>query len=326
MASVDNPVDILPVYAEMAHSEPLPLKVSEETVVVMHVDINQTIVPVDTVQQKGAPDVIAHALAKFMPCKWDDDTEPMSYHDYVFNIAIPGPRSDKALKKQRKARVVRFVDHLEEIDHPFAAQTRATHETALKMIADSSTAARRVVPSFYRLIEALQKEKITFRIILRSFGNEVNTVAEELTRNTGIEFRRGSFKAHGFHEVGHEIAMPMGATDTFKLFQQSSWAVQDDWPYWNSREEKFQYGKLFPYHATQYVHSMFFDDNIFPAASPTNIVCPIDFVTVKYGDIDELTQQGILVPANLVASVFDENYFINHVARSLGLRETPKKE
>ena len=326
MASIVGSDGLLPIYAAMAHSKPLPLRVSEETVLVIHVDINQTIVPVDTVQQKGAPDVIAHALAKFMTCKWDDDTNPMSYHDYVFNVAIPGPRSDRALKKQRKERVVQFVDYLEEIDHPFASQTRVTHATALQIIADSSTAERRVVPSFYKLIEVLQREKIRFRIVLRSFGNEVNTVAEELTRNAHIAFRRGSFTAHGFHEVGKEDLMPLGATDTFKLFQQSSWAVQDDWAYWNSREEQFQYGKLFPYHVSEYVHPMFFDDNIFSASSKTNIVCPFDFVPAENGDIDELISKRILVPTDLVASVFDENYFINHVARSLELREDTKTE
>ena len=324
MANVAGSTDILPLYAELAKSTALPIPKGKK--VVIHVDINQTIVPVDAVQQKGASDVVAHAFAKSMRYPWKKDIVPMTYHDFVFNVDVPGPRSDKALKKQRKQKAIHFIDYLETRQLAFAPQVRTTYEVALKMIAASSLESRRVVPSFYRLIETLQRDGVEFTIILRSFGTEVNAVAKELKENTGIAFRRGSFEAHLFQDAEKETPHLLGQSEAYKLFQQDSWAVQDEWGYWNSHEEQFQYGKPFPFCLSPDVHSIFFDDNIFPSDAPTNIVCPYDLADHHYGDIDDLTRRSILVPVDLIATIFDPHYFINHVARSLTFSEIKEKE
>ena len=55
------------------------------TTAVLHFDINQTILPIDSIQDKSIDEVLSHACAKSQHSMypWDFNHSPMTYHHYV---------------------------------------------------------------------------------------------------------------------------------------------------------------------------------------------------------------------------------------------------
>ena len=177
-----------------------------------------------------------------------------------------------------------------------------------------------LIPSFFRMIQELKKNKREFAVVFRTFGHELATVIDEFNlycrgnhplfngkhgtprirfdgkskskdmqidyHNLGYMARNeretslvlGTLKRHPenenieeFHSgsieegqvtVYHDFASIYVAMQE-SLFKSASFAISDDYFYWNSNSEKGEYGKLMLVDENDYsVQHIFFDDNI----------------------------------------------------------------
>ncbi len=323
MAVITAAGSYYPDYLALRSGSPLILKTDRK--VIVHLDVNQTLILEDNIQGKSNSDVVQHGLAKACRAVWDStiSDRSMTYHDFVFDHQIVGPRSDKILKKKRVSLVTQFVPYLAKTPssplHVYAPQAKATHETALRLLGSMAESGRKIVPSFYDLVTRLNDASIEYKIILRSFGNDTEDARDEIERETGIEFFRPTLQFLGEHLIPGEGVPNFDEQGAFYQFcQDHHTCVRDDWKWWNSHEEIAAYGKKFPLDPDDAnVHSIFFDDNINSPVSATNIVAPFDANSGKALDLEPLFARHILVPVEPLAPLFNPHYFANELALSL---------
>lgn len=223
--------------------------------VVLHFDINKTLIASDLAGQKSMENVINHLLAEKTVGIWEEEQEePISYYDYVHTVITPGKPQCACCKKKRKAYLDRFVLFLEETDHPLKESVKEQYDKAISAL---SSAESEVFPSFFRLVADLQEKQIPFSIVLRSFGHEIREVAAEIERISGLHFdeyttfTKGTVNGHRSPVEIHDF-----------LTSGKNLAIQDDWAYWHSHGEEKKYGKPFYYDPEdEETLSLFFDDN-----------------------------------------------------------------
>ncbi|EKD28999.1 MAG: hypothetical protein ACD_79C00122G0002 [uncultured bacterium] len=290
---------------------------------ILNVDLNQTIVAVDKVQGKNIDKIVLTALTIAVKGMWQENGKYESFYDYAYGEGVRLGR-DRFEKKKIKEEIIKsFFSVLHKADIAFHDQMFEIYQSAVAIRKKQKTI---VSQSFYNLIETLQTCKIPFRIILRTFGNEGNEVAKEIQKHTQINFKTGTFNENYSFEYGgetKEIIEMIALKKVFSLMQLDHWCIKDNWLHWNINGEKFDSGKLFLFDLSSRVHSMFFDDNIFPSGSIKNIVhpfCVTPFCQGTDSKIDELISRKILVPVDFLQTIFDEHYFEKHVIESLKIR------
>ena len=102
---------------------------------ILHFDINQTIIACDPAGKRNEADVLNHALAKKFCDIWDANLDTKeSYYDYIFEHQFPGPRSSRAIKSKRRITLSRFVDYLKENNHPFFIEAYSQYDKCLKRL------------------------------------------------------------------------------------------------------------------------------------------------------------------------------------------------
>jgi hypothetical protein len=80
---------------------PIPQEKPKPTVI-LHFDVNRTILADDPAGGKTLHDVLVHSLADFYKDRWIPSLEkPLSYSEYIKQHVLPGPTTDKELKKLR---------------------------------------------------------------------------------------------------------------------------------------------------------------------------------------------------------------------------------
>lgn len=177
-----------------------------------------------------------------------------------------------------------------------------------------------LIPSFFRMIQELKKNKREFAVVFRTFGHELSTVIDEFNlycrgnhplfngkhgtprirfdgknkskdmlidfHNTGYFSRTendthlviGTLKRHPagenpeeFHSGGIEEGIITIQNDFASiyvavqesLYKSASFAISDDYFYWNGGGETAEFGKLLLIDENDYtVQHIFFDDNI----------------------------------------------------------------
>ena len=267
---------------------------------VIHMDINRTIIASDVVQDLGLDDIVNLSLAKKYISSWEEGLEEMSYYDYIYTVKYPGPRRDRSLRKQRRTTIHGFIDYLAKIGHPY--HTKALEaQAAVK----ETMEGRLIFPSFYKLIDWLEKSNESYTLVFRTFGTDLDRIIEEL----GWDIPKAAYKDGKLHTNDGVIATPQEALAYLKAHK---WiGVRDDYFYWNGHNELKEFGKQFPSDS----RSIFFDDNI-EMDSEINIVAPIDVATGLALPVLPLIEQGVLVPVITVDAILDEDYFIRYL-RSL---------
>jgi hypothetical protein len=273
--------------------------------IIIHMDINRTIIASDIKQKLGIDDIVNLSLSKKYIYKWENTPDPMSYYDYIYTIKYPGPRRDSSLRKLRRNDINKFIDYLRQINHSYYEKALCELQKAKNIMEN-----RIVFPSFVKLIETLEEKNISFSLIFRSFGSDLDAVTKELN----IEVSKASFKKGKLFTENGVIENPQHIFDYIKSYK---WlGIQDDYFYWHKHNELKEYGKQFPLEVETETISIFFDDNIeFDAA--TNIVAPLDVKTKKYIPILPLIYKERLVPVNTIDAILDENYFIKFISKHL---------
>lgn len=295
---------VIPVYSEATPH------------LVLNFDINKTLIASDKAGNKLVDDVINELLAEKYIAFWDSSLlEEISFDDYVNKILIPGPKNDSELRRQRKCYLQRFLDYLRENNSPLYELAFSDYETALKVLESSQGD---IFPSFYRLIEKLNEQQISYSIILRSFGLELFEVKQEINSfHEGLIGRTAEFQKGKLYLDSGEVI-----EDSYEIYctlrSIGHIAIHDDWNYWNSHGLAAHQGK--PFYVDREdseILSIFFDDNIDEADSINNIISSLDANTNESIPIEEVVELGLAVRVDTLEAILNDNYFIERVEKAV---------
>lgn len=279
---------------------------------ILHFDVNKTLINSDSVSGKDREEILINQAAEDIIYKWDENLPEMSYKAYVKSFLVPGNDSDSSIKKQRREAILQFLEKVKEF--PEVADRAHKYYQQLKESATDS-----VFRSFVKLIKKLKEQQFSFVVILRTFGNDLKEVENEISKTTGISFsKRGEFKEGVLHLEGDENKTISKTNELFQFFANSNdhISIRDSYKDWNGNGEKAMNGKRFIFDRNATDLSLMFDDNL-TGDSVKDIVAPYsqegDFVPTN-----ELLGK-ILFPVHTGQAMLNENYFIELVNR--GLRE-----
>ena len=266
----------------------------------------------------------------------------MTFRNYIYKVLAP-----EKSKEERREYLDHFVDYLREQKHPLYEQVWQDFDHAKKSLAAQESI---IFKSFYELVRYLDQEKVSYSVILRSFGTEVFEIRDEI--NFYIKADRlqqallPAIAEDGLLDVG--VAQPMNATceseaffrhegqfregklhfagkifeDPSAIYQQlrrvGHTAIQDDWKFWNSHAEASNFGKPFLIsQGDKATLAIFFDDNIDLTGSAQNIVGPLAIETHKPISFQALAELGQVVSVDTLAAISNPNYYIERVQEAL---------
>lgn len=292
-------------------------KNKKDYTLILHVDVNKTIISDDPAGNQSREDVINSLLAEKYKFIWSERvSQPISYYDYVYDYVIPGPRTDVDIKRQRRELTRNFVEFVKSTNHPLKDKVVKDYKMIKEKLENQY-----IFPSFIRLIKKLREQDINFHVVLRTFGKDSEDVVAEFSKKLPEEkfTGRGHFENGQLHVEGTTIEKIHDIYKYLKSNAYSHLAIKDSFEEWNNHKQQREYGKKFPLNLhDQKVHAIFFDDNIeIDPNSVTNIVAPVNAENGESLPIEDLLQRKMLIQTNTIKAIIDENYFIDVVNESL---------
>ncbi|MFT4554102.1 MAG: hypothetical protein ACI9S8_002747 [Chlamydiales bacterium] len=283
---------------------------------VLHFDVNKTLIAVDRAGNKSLENVISHLLAERTYWSWDkEQDEQMSYYDYVHSILIPGDRSDKELKAHRKKVLDHFISSLKTSEYPMAWELVEEYYLILSKL---RAFKGDVFPSFYKMLKRLDEKELEYIIVLRSFGDKIHEVAKEINEHVGGEFFSTAASFQGA-ALKTENATIEDSSEIYNYIKgHGHIVIQDDWKWWNSQGEKKEYGKpFFMREDDPEIFAIFFDDKLEGSLSPTNILTPINAKTGEFLGLDAMTHNSKAIKVDTLDAILKEEYFGDLVLENL---------
>ena len=282
----------------------------------LHFDMNGTIIAIDAAGGKTNHEAVMAALADAYTARWDDKLDhPISYSEYVNEYLLPNKS-----KQERHEQIFNFLLYLDKRKEPKAQQAHEQYEQAIAKLQHQKTL---ILSSFYALLEFLEMNGYDFSIIIRTFGKELDSVIKEIELRTHLSFMNHHlYFKNGlcFRQDSNEPIV-----DLYGFLKENKHVtIRDDWASWHSHQEKAAFGKPFPIDEQEHsIHSMFFDDNIrTDLPFDKNIVHPMDPSHSTPLAIAPLIQSHTLVPVNTLHAILDEDYYIKEVQQSLTVQES----
>lgn len=271
---------------------------------VLFFDINGTIVALDTAQEKTIEVTLLQELAKRYTARWHESVpEPITYAKFVRRYLVQGDeKTNLLLKQQRQQKYAHFLAYLQQ-EHPeIHIKVHADFVNLRDMLLNNSG---HLFPSFIKLLSKLRTHQIPFTLVLRSFGNDIPAVRDELKTHHIFINEIGNFEGKVLHIHGKQLQEPQHIIKTLIPGQHQAW--QDDWPYWHIHKHTGEFGKPF-YLSEQKPLSLFFDDK----AVEKDIIhiCRVDGKTMSK---EKALSEGYLVPVDTLQAIQNPNYFCQHV-------------
>ena len=290
---------------------------------ILHFDVNRTIIAIDPKGGRSLSDVLNYCLSEKYTYQWEENIKkPISYYTYVYEYLLPGKLSDRNLKRKRTEKISSFLSFLYEKEHPLYTQIKKEYDLLMEKLKGGEIF---IFPSFFLLLDKLEKKEIDFHLILRSFGSEIQEVIRE------IEKRYPSLKFSCFGQFKkRELFLPkenkkiQGIKNIYNIFTQHKCiSIQDDYFYWNSHEEKEEYGKMFPLNIfDKTTLSLFFDDHIIEEIPPPrNIVAPFDIMTENSIPLRQMIQEKKAFFVDTIQAILDDRYFIRRVKEAIDYKK-----
>jgi len=281
---------------------------------VLYFDVNKTLIATDMASNKSIDDVINEELAaKYVYC-WDESLlSPMSYREYIDNVVVPDGKS----RAMRKAYLYNFLEYLRESEHPLFFEAKKKFENVKTCLIQSPSV---IFPSFFRLIDYLNGEGISYTIILRSYGHEIYDVQDEINYYYAGDLvtQSGQFR-EGRLIIGEDKRILSDSLEIYKyLCRSGHLAIQDDWNYWSTHGLKKEMGKPFYVDLEdEEVFSIFFDDNIMDS-EVMNIVAPINPKTGESLSVQQMRELGRVMKVDTFEAILDSDYFVDFVQKFYG--------
>lgn len=283
---------------------------------ILYFDINKTLIASDKAGNKSVNDVVNELLGEKYAACWDESLEdPITFDVYVNKILVPGPKDDEELRSQRKFYCQHFIEYLHAHNHLLYKTILQDYEDVLAAL---NTSNGIVFNSFYFLLNHLDKNEISYSIILRSFGEEVFEVKEEINALHKMLFSQtGQFCEGKLILEGNKLIEGSSTIYTY-LRRIEHIAIHDDWNYWYRNKMSAKEGKPFyiDYEDNETL-SIFFDDNINENDSHSNIIAPLNAATGELISIEELVESGQAVRVDTLKAILNDNYYINHVEEAI---------
>lgn len=309
---------------------------SPEKRLVLHFDVNKTLIAMDLVQGKTREDTINGILAEFTDFKWDG-TKKQSYYAYLSDqIAQEKPTLDRTsdeFKKERNIRLKNFPKYLEKNNQTLHKLYQYEKGKLLKIL----DAKKMVIfPSFFTLIDWLNggKYKDNYTLHLRTFGTDLPEVIPLIEQRSKLQFAaRAGFKGQILRmfkdKLGRDpqedeknIMVHYEPSQLYSLFHNQSaahYAIQDDYTYWKSKAFQAEGGKLFPVDiSNKIITDIFFDDNANDQEKP--IIHPIK-PDGTLEDTQTLIALGNIVPVDPKEAILNPCYFIKKIEDILKKKE-----
>ncbi len=287
---------------------------SETPHLILNFDVNKTLIASDKTENKSLEDVINELLSrKYFAC-WDERVEePISFDAYVKEVLMPGEEHNIKLKMERLVHLTHFLDYLADCNHPLysVVEEQFTHIiTTLK--------GEHIFPSFFRLLDDLEKKEIKYTLFLRSFGKEVFEVKNEINCKTNDLFQKEGTFRKGILQI-QENASYETPEKIYQFFTSNQHAaIHDDWPYWVAGEMEAKYGKpLYINCEDPNTLSIFFDDNIKIDSYDKNIIAPLNCKTGEALSIQEMLKTKQMIFVDTLEAITNENYFIERLQEAL---------
>ncbi|HXF90303.1 MAG TPA: hypothetical protein VNJ29_00070 [Candidatus Nitrosotenuis sp.] len=276
---------------------------------ILHFDVNKTIVCFDQIQDMSVDQTLTLLFADRIAASWRADLDPMTYKKYVRKFIVPGNELDQTVKKQRLKSYQNLWQELKCLD-----QTKFEHYQEEWKKARELLTSHHVFPSFFRLIHFLDDHQLSYSIILRTFGNDLDFVIEEIRKDCPqISFVRGLFLKGNLH-ICDDVLTNMEHIQDF--FINHHLAIRDDHHHWHHHhKEQITGGKPFPFRKSDQVVTLFFDDNL----KSKQIVQVIDLNNDASDPVSpgELIEAGFLIPVDTLSAISDEDYFVRCIERLL---------
>jgi hypothetical protein len=246
----------------------------------------------------------------------------MSYKEYVQCVLLPDNADDKALKAKRQKKISEFLDWLQAEKHPLKEKVFDLRDKLKLKFLDPITNDLKftVFQSFYELMQYLRSKQMRFVVLLRTFGNDLKEVSDEISNHPlGVKItRRPKFVNKQLHLEGNTTVEK--ADKIFETFLESEehFAIQDNWNEWNRDGERARSGKPFFYDASGRWHnvsnlSLFFDDNF--TGQELDILNPIE-ASGNQMPTQELKDK-MLFTVNPIEAVLEDDYYVKLVKRAL---------
>ena len=292
------------------------LPLSAEPHLILHFDINGTLIASDKAGNKTVGDMLNALLAEKYAACWDDSIlEPITFDSYVREFLVPGAKDDLLLKAERTALLSHFLDYLHVHNHSLYPSVKSNYDFAMSHLNASN---RIVFSSFYHMIDELDKMEISYSIILRSFGHEVFEVRDEMDGIFGGMFHQsGKFRAGSLY-LDEEHAIDDHGAIYHAIRHSGHMAIHDDWNHWTNQGMRVDYAKPFLIDMEDPTTlSIFFDDNIRLGNPDTNIISPRNMRTSESIPIDDLVKSKQAVRVDTLEAILNEDYFLNCVKAAL---------
>jgi len=281
---------------------------------IVHFDINKTIMAEDPAGGKSLSDVLIGALAETYKDRWDSGvSDPITYKEYVELHLFPGQKGDGQLKKLRKEQIVQFIEYLSANNHPLHQEVQQKFKTLHDKLNGSSSI---VFTSFYRGLEYLKNHEVMHAIVLRTFGEDLDRIIDEIHTWVSPDFFswRGEFKDGILTLVSlrsNEIVRLETTAEIYEFLKtHGNVAIHDDWKYWNKHGECKEFGKLFPIDAEDYnVISLFADDNAHPQ---DGILNPRHPHTNESLDTQTLIDADYVRIVDPLQAIEQDDYFVDY--------------
>lgn len=287
------------------------MKISTKPHLILFVDLNGTIMLADPVSEKDIEAAINQLLAKKYISVWGEHcSDEISYHDYMENYLCKGDREDLNIKKSRMNFYRNFIPYLQETKHHLLDEIHEEYRKLSEIYANNNG---KIIPSFISLINFLDQENISYSVVLRTFGNDLNDVIHELENKTSLTFTTIlSINEDGHMQVANKtLKTPEEMLEAFKPGQH--YACQDNYSRWKSAMHAHAGGKPFPLCDERI--TVFLDDHSIDKQI-LNVICVNKLATYNIEQAalqKELIRLGRIVPVDTYSASLDPNYFIDKV-------------
>lgn len=276
---------------------------------VLHFDVNKTIIATDSVQNKGLAQAINGILAENTFYPWNG-TDQESYYSYVTReIAKNNPNLHPAspeFKSKRSQLISGFLEYITQYQ-PLWFQCLNEKVRMLQLLRAKELV---VFPSFFNLINWLDTHfKDRYVIYLRTFGTDLPEIMPIIEQYTSLKFAgMGTFEGRYL-----DVASQYSSLAEFFYASNKHYALQDDYAHWQAAGFSAIAGKLFPINTyNSDILTMFFDDNANDQDKP--IISPI-FHNGELLNTQELIRSGHIVSVNTKEAILNPDYFIEKVQK-----------
>ena len=280
---------------------------------ILHFDINLTLIAEDPVKNHSNNDVLNILLAENYKSKWETNlTEDISYADYVRNYILPGDKSNSQLKHERYKLILNFLKYMKSINHIYYPFLKNKFNIIKNRLEESGSF---VFQSFFKLLSYLKSNNIDYVILLSTFGSDHQRVLDEINNKLGQNFF--SYKCK--FEQNKLLAASLKSNQTFEInsideiynffVNNGNMVIQDDWKAWNNNGEISEFGKKFIIDSIDTkTLSIFFDDH---AVEDYGIINAVDVNNGTKINFKSLVDSRNIFKVETIKAIEHDDYFID---------------